>query len=848
VTVGAIVSSIARIQKTTDELFRSFGTDQGKVSQFSYTMADLSLKTNMLDSEFVDLASTMRDAGVPIQANNKAWQDLMVVAGRGSKVLGLTNETTAELVKNMTASGAGAREVQGAMDSLYAITQFTNRSIKEINASLAEGQTLFKEYGGSTHESMQGMSAEVLKIHSLMSAVNVDTKTADSFMAKMLENPRLRARHAAVVGAALGIPQDVAFGDMATKKGLSNELQSGMRMGAQFLGTDRDKMGLTKDEIVGKFGYGGYESFTNRQNATLDQLQGQGFDRKMMSQGMSDFAAFIQQQIPDMTKRMQLSGDELTKLTESWIKIREEQQSANAPKATTIDTAYKNLQAQLPALFKQFEILGQVLADILVLPLIPALTNGIKVFNEFLSGFIGIVPAVWNWFTQMFQPFTAILDSIGKSLGQMFDEIVTAFQPLQPALDQLWVAFGNLANSIGALIGRALLLIVPLAGATLSLLTAFDGFLKSITGGKGFVDLLNDAVSFTAKVVNEFADGLNKFVDWLNKTFHLGLGIDSRVAAKPQAQAQTPQGMFNSLFGSPATPSASMVAPLAEAVKQGVTQAQVAMSGASAIAAPLTQAVKTGITQAQAAMSGAASSAGKGFGWLSQKYEAGRPGTIGDGTLDKKGRRHWAYGNFQMDHLAKTPDHFVESIKTSAPDIYNRLAPLLGSTGMGKKGAFGQEWQSIAGADPKRFTALQTNFIKHNYLDPFIKQYGAALNSPAVREEVLSSSVHFGVGGAGALFKKAGLGHVDDKTFLEHLYAEKERATGGKFHNRYQRENQDVMTALLEEQNNLLKQTLDVHKKDSEKRSDMHQDLKQTAAMNDPTVQLHQRLMYSGTI
>ncbi len=122
---------------------------------------------------------------------------------------------------------------------------------------------------------------------------------------------------------------------------------------------------------------------------------------------------------------------------------------------------------------------------------------------------------------------------------------------------------------------------------------------------------------------------------------------------------------------------------------------------------------------------------------------------------------HWAYGAWQMDNYAKTPDHFVNSIKDSAPYTYARLAPLLGSTGMGKQGALG--------------------------------------HSPALQEEEFSTAVHFVVGGANRLIKRADLGHGSDTAFLEHLYAEKERATGGRFHNRYEREKNDVMAALLQD-------------------------------------------------
>ena len=130
----------------------------------------------MSNQEIIGLSSSFRDVGIPLQTTTKNWQDLVVIAGKSEKVLGLSNETTAEFVRSLTASGAGVQEVKGAMDSLYAITQMTNRSIKEINISMTEGQSLFENYGGVSHENMANFSKDVLGIRTLFSGVNVDAK------------------------------------------------------------------------------------------------------------------------------------------------------------------------------------------------------------------------------------------------------------------------------------------------------------------------------------------------------------------------------------------------------------------------------------------------------------------------------------------------------------------------------------------------------------------------------------------------------------------------------------------------------------------------------------------------
>ena len=79
------------------------------------------------------------------------------------------------------------------------------------------------------------------------------------------------------------------------------------------------------------------------------------------------------------------------------------------------------------------------------------------------------------------------------------------------------------------------------------------------------------------------------------------------------------------------------------------------------------------------------------------------------------------------------------------------------------------------------------------------------LYNPVLRQAVFSTAVHHGVGGANRLVRRAGLGQTSQDDFLQRLYEERDKATKGRFHNRFENESQDAIAALLQENNALLK-------------------------------------------
>jgi hypothetical protein len=827
----------------------TLGTNQNRMDQFLGSISNLSVETHLSSQEIIGLSSAFRDVGIPLQSTTKNWQDLVIVAGKSQTVMGLSNETTAEFIRSMTASGAGVQEVKGAMDSLYAITQMTNRSIQEINVSMREGQSLFEAYGGVSHENMANFSKDVLGIRSLFSAVNIDAKNASGYMAAMLDNPMLRARHSALLAGVLGGNQADMFAQMGTKRGVTNDLQAGISLMGRRMGPNAAMLGMSQDEIVKRYGSGGYERFVMQQNAAMKSLAGQGFNPQMLQQGLADFAASAQSQIPNVDKRIQSLNGNLGEAARRWIEIREAQQKSTAP-ATSVEKAFQNVSATLPEMTKQVSLLGQQVMVILGLPLMKLLTPLLQTVNGFLtpiSTFVSknseLVGSITDIGLSAFAAFNAF-----SRWGKLLTWVPRIAGPLIGVISELGTGLAALGG--GALAEGGILAAVAGTGGTIVLAGAIAAGVAVIWKmfgpqiSKAVGDLTSNIVRAATDAWTALTTGVKDLIDqiWNGlKSLIPGFGGGSAGAKGSGGGGASPisDDMASGLIS--AVRHAREVHQAQSSLVQQAASPAAVVKQASMVASIMAATQKSNVVP----MAGAPSSQA---GWLSAKYESGRPGTIGDGTFDKHGVRHWAYGAWQMDHVAGTPNKFVNSLQQSAPDIYGRLSPLLGSTSQGRGGAFGQMWQSIAGEDPTRFKDLQKKFMMQNYLQPLISKYGSAMSSPAVQEAMFSTAVHHGVGGAKSLANRAGIGHVNNEDFLSRLYEQRDKTTSGRFHNRFTHESNDAITALLQEQNSLLKQQLAVHKEDADNRKDMHQNLKQQAASKNPVVDMHQNLLYEGVV
>lgn len=182
-------------------------------------------------------------------------------------------------------------------------------------------------------------------------------------------------------------------------------------------------------------------------------------------------------------------------------------------------------------------------------------------------------------------------------------------------------------------------------------------------------------------------------------------------------------------------------------------------------------------------------------GRLSARYESNA--AIDCIGYDRQGGT--SYGQYQIASRTGTMDYFIRFLQDKAPDLATRLRRAGPANTGCRSGRMPQVWKSIAAADPKRFEALQHEFIRSNNYSPAAKSIvlttgvDVSKHSYALREVLWSTAVQHGPYGAERIFSQAIEKAEDtasrqdfDKTVIEEVY----RIRGRKFfrHNKRVRE------------------------------------------------------------
>jgi len=182
-------------------------------------------------------------------------------------------------------------------------------------------------------------------------------------------------------------------------------------------------------------------------------------------------------------------------------------------------------------------------------------------------------------------------------------------------------------------------------------------------------------------------------------------------------------------------------------------------------------------------------------GRLSAQYESNNEiDCIG---YDRRGGT--SYGQYQIASKTGTMGYFIKFLEDKAPDLATRLKAAGSADTGGRTGRMPTVWKQIAASDPKRFEALQHEFIRSSSYAPAAKSIvlttgvDVTKRSYALREVLWSTAVQHGPGGAERIFSQAidkaegTAGRQDfDKAVIEEVY----RIRGQKFfrHNKRVRE------------------------------------------------------------
>jgi hypothetical protein len=162
-----------------------------------------------------------------------------------------------------------------------------------------------------------------------------------------------------------------------------------------------------------------------------------------------------------------------------------------------------------------------------------------------------------------------------------------------------------------------------------------------------------------------------------------------------------------------------------------------------------------------------------GLGGMAAAFESGKAGSSAIGWDSTGGT---SYGKYQIAAKTGTMDKFMEHLKKTNPEAFERLSKS-GPSDAGKDGAFAQEWKKLASEG--KLQQSEHEFIKATHFDKGVgglkdqNLKGMLEKSKALQEVMWSTSVQHGGGGASGIFNKVYKEGMTEEDLIKSIYAER---------------------------------------------------------------------------
>jgi hypothetical protein len=737
---------------------------------------------------FAELGQSMRQSGLNDELMRMGYSTEQINNGMASYVRimgqtgGLQGKTTAEIA-------AGSARYLKEMDGLAKLTgQSREEKEKEREALMKDAQL---------RASMAGMDADAQE--QMMTMIQSFPQEQQAAIKDMIATGQVTSEEALKLNAMMP-------GAAAQIMGFGRTLQAGGKI-------SKEQMALTMDSAI----------MEAKENEIRYKQQGM-FNQEMQSTylGMSNLA---RREVGGMAKAFGEQAETAGKvnLAETLTKTQE--------RLSQLSNTFLNFLAQsglIDSLSVAIEGLASFVMAVAV-PVFSALTAGINsliplVIDYVIPAFQVLGEWIQNGLIPIFTDIGAILkDTIGPVFQGTGDVMRDYLQPalyavsdfirsnLEPVLNALGLVVGTLAlkvlpglvaayakQLIGMLLANKPMLILAMAvggvawlmkkfGVDLSLIG--DGFklLKSfiqtlgnnligvyytimdkITPGDKYKKLLEENAAAEKKNID---DRKQLLTDMENKR---KANLDKQAAREKKiaVEAKTRNEKFDA-------ERKAREEKILE-TKEEAAAADVNMSTPEAMAKSFRDQL-LGITKPAAGGGGAAApmsygtpiSVKPGLGGMAAAFESGKAGSSAIGWDSTGGT---SYGKYQIAAKTGTMDKFMEHLKKTNPEAFERLSKS-GPSDAGKDGAFAQEWKKLASEG--KLQQSEHEFIKATHFDKGVgglkdqNLKGMLEKSKALQEVMWSTSVQHGGGGASGIFNKVYKEGMTEEDLIKSIYAER---------------------------------------------------------------------------
>lgn len=385
----------------------------------------------------------------------------------------------------------------------------------------------------------------------------------------------------------------------------------------------------------------------------------------------------------------------------------------------------------------------------------------------------GISSKLGSMMSKISSKATSLLGSITKGLSSKVGSI---FSSLKSGAGKLLSTIGK--SKIGSIVGKGI-----------------KGAGKLLKGGGKALGLAGKAVKGVAKKIPFLGLAIGGVSavkramagDWTGAALELGSGIASTIPGVGTAVSLALDGvsLTRDIIKANDKENESAIRP---------TEAYLKEAGTYGTTQELTdEEIKNAVKSEDASS----------LGVLSNRYE-GRTGTVSSGRGDAGGV---SFGKYQFSSKTGGVYEFMNKIKETHPDVYNRLM-MNGAEYYANKDAnqaFQANWRAVAEQDPELFSRIQDEVAKEKWYDPkareFEKMTGVDLSkNKALANAVWSAAIQHG-DPSNKIYSMSGItADMSEEEQLRRFYeARREYVSGlniqnkGSLYNRYTHELDDAI-------------------------------------------------------
>lgn len=266
-----IVEQTIKVDEVTNDLAKDMGGNIKVARAYYDRMNGLKAATRLSADELMKMGDAFQQVGFKAYEGEGGVDDYMKTAAQMGRIFGTSNEQLAQYMNTQRAAGNTAAQAHDIYSDMYVTMQSLNLTLRDLNASMTDGQELWSNYGALGGRTLDGLQTDVVKTRGLFKAFNIDVKEVSTSIGGMFGDEKVQRKQAMLIANMLKISQREAYNTLLLDpaKGQEMLMKSTMKLALSRKGAN---FGMDSKQIAALGTNGAYGTLVN-QRQTFDTLQ-----------------------------------------------------------------------------------------------------------------------------------------------------------------------------------------------------------------------------------------------------------------------------------------------------------------------------------------------------------------------------------------------------------------------------------------------------------------------------------------------------------------------------------------------------------------------------------------------